>query len=112
VAPVVPAAAPKAPVAPTAPAAKDTAAPTVKLSTTSTMVTTSAASITLSGTATDNVGVTNVTWTGAAGANGTATGTAAWTANVSLMMGTNAIVVRAFDAAGNSAWRSITVVRK
>jgi hypothetical protein len=28
-----------------------------------------------------------------------------------LLVGTNAVTVRAYDAAGNSSWRAITVVR-
>ena len=41
----------------------------------------------------------------------TATGTAAWSATVPLLTGSNAITIRVFDAAGNSAWRSLVVVR-
>src|SRR5438552_14912013 len=37
--------------------------------------------MTLGGTASDNVGVTQVTWTNSRGGNGTATGTTSWTAS-------------------------------
>jgi hypothetical protein len=30
---------------------------------------------------------------------------------VPLLVGTNTVIVRAYDAAGNSSWRSITVIR-
>jgi hypothetical protein len=46
------------------------------------------------------------------GASGTATGTTAWSANVPLLSGTNVVTVRAYDAAANSGWRSLTVVRR
>jgi hypothetical protein len=42
-----------------------------------------------------------------------AAGTSNWdTGDVALLVGTNTIVVRAYDAAGNSAWRSVTVTRR
>jgi hypothetical protein len=44
-------------------------------------------------------------------ASGTAVGKTAWTATIPLLVGSNMVVVRAFDAAGNSAWRAVTVVR-
>jgi hypothetical protein len=31
---------------------------------------------------------------------------------VPLLVGTNVVTIRAYDAAGNSAWRAITVVRR
>ena len=78
----------------------------------STMVSTTASSITFQGLASDNAGVTSVTWSTAAGASGTATGTLTWTApNIPLLVGSNTVTIRAFDAAGNSAWRAVTVVR-
>ncbi len=76
------------------------------------MVSTSAASITISGTARDNVGVTAVKWTDSFGDGGAASGTASWSVSVPLLTGNNAITIRAFDAAGNSGWRTITVVRR
>jgi len=74
-----------------------------------TIVSTSAASIAIGGTASGDV--TTVTWSTSTGKSGTATGTARWSATVPLVPGTNNITVRAFNSAG-SAWRSLTVVRK
>jgi hypothetical protein len=65
------------------------------------------------GLATDNVGVTSVSWANSAGGAGTATGTMFWKAEgIALLQGTNNITITASDAAGNSAWRSTTVVRQ
>ena len=94
-------------------AATDTVAPLVKItSPASTSVLTYAASIKLAGTASDNIGVVSVTWTTSTGKSGTATGTTNWTADVPLFIGTNSIVVRARDLAGNTGWRSVTVTRR
>ncbi len=95
-------------------AAGDTVAPTLAITSPSTAtVLTSAATIRLSGTASDNVGVAAVTWTTSSGASGAANGTNYWTApDVPLLVGANVIVVRARDAAGNSSWRSVTVTRR
>jgi hypothetical protein len=91
----------------------DTVAPLVKItSPAATSVLTSAASIKLTGTASDNVGVVSVTWTTSTGKSGTATGTTNWTADVPLYIGSNSIVVRARDLAGNTGWRSVTVTRR
>ena len=76
------------------------------------MLSTSSASITVSGTASDNAGVTAVKWTNSFGDGGTASGTAIWSVSVPLLTGNNAITIRAFDAAGNSGWRAITVVKR
>jgi len=77
----------------------------------STIVSTSKAAIAVSGTATDNVGVTLVTWSCSTGSAGTAGGTTRWSATIPLLVGDNAITLRACDAAGNCGWRSLTVVR-
>jgi len=58
----------------------------------------------LTGTASDDIGVTSVTWSNAAnGASGTATGTTSWSINgINLMeKGMNIITVTAHDASGN-----------
>jgi hypothetical protein len=76
------------------------------------MISTSASFINLNGTASDNVGVTAVRWTNAFGAGGDAIGTTNWQiGNIALLVGTNKITVRAFDAAGNSRWQLVSVVR-
>ena len=93
-------------------AGADGVAPTVAITspTSSPSHTASASPLPLAGTASDNVGVTQVTWTNAAtGGAGTASGTASWTASVALAAGSNAITVTARDAAGNSTSDTITV---
>jgi hypothetical protein len=76
-----------------------------------TTVTTTASTIDVKGIASDNVGVTKVTWQCGA-VSGTASGTTAWTASaIPLLVGDNTIIVRAWDAAANSAWRSVLVIR-
>jgi hypothetical protein len=98
--------------APPAPAG-DRTAPALRItSPASTIASTAAASITIAGAASDNTGVSAVSWSSSAGGSGAATGTTAWSAAVPLRSGTNTITVRAFDAAGNSAWRTVTVVRR
>jgi hypothetical protein len=114
-------AAPSVPAAPTpvpppapmpTPSGGDKTPPTLKVvSPGSTMVSTSAAAIAVSGTASDNVGVAGVTWSTSTGASGNASGTANWSLQAPLLVGTNVVTVRAYDAAGNSTWRTITVVR-
>ena len=104
-----PAAAP--PVQP--PASADTTPPSLSIvSPALTIVATSSATIAVSGTASDNVGVTAVKWSNSTGYSGTASGTGNWSASVPLLVGSNVVTIRAFDAAGNSSWRAITVVRR
>lgn len=93
---------------------RDTVAPTLTINTPgSTSVLTAASSITLRGTATDNIGVADVRWLTSSGKSGTASGTTVWTIeNVPLYLGANAIIVQARDAAGNMSWRSVTVTRR
>src|SRR5439155_24301889 len=89
----------------------DVAPPTVTISapTSGPTFTTSTSSLTLAGTASDNVGVTQVTWMNSLGGNGTATGTTSWTAGVALQTGANVLTVQAWDAAGNTATATLTV---
>jgi hypothetical protein len=91
----------------------DTTPPTLQiLSPSATMFSTNTSTINLNGTASDNVCVTAVRWTNTFGSGGVAIGTTNWQiANVPLLVGTNKITVHAFDAAGNSSWRLLTVVR-
>jgi hypothetical protein len=66
--------------------------------------------LTLGGTASDNVAVTQVTWSNDRGGSGTATGTANWSVNgITLATGTNVLTVTARDAAGNSSTDTLTV---
>ena len=65
----------------------------------------------LQGTAGDNIGVTEIVWTNATtGGTGAASGTATWNTLVPLTSGTNLLSVTSFDAAGNSATDTVTVV--
>lgn len=77
----------------------------------STIVSAYAATISISGTASDNVGVASVEWTTSTGGAGVANGTTSWSASIPLLVGNNTVTVRAYDSAGNSAWRAVTVVR-
>lgn len=93
-------------------ASADATAPSITITapTTSSTHTASSSPLALGGTSSDNVAVTQVTWSNAAtGGAGTASGTTSWTASVALAAGANAITVRAQDAAGNSATDTITV---
>src|SRR5437868_4445773 len=82
----------------------DTAAPALAItapSSSGSFVATGA-TVALGGTASDNVGVTRVSWRNAAtGGSGNASGTGNWSvASVALASGVNTITVTAFDAAG------------
>jgi hypothetical protein len=72
----------------------------------------SAASLTVAGTASGSTGISRVTWQTAAGATGTAIGTGTWLAQgIPLLVGTNTIILRAWDAQGSSAWAALIAVR-
>ncbi len=91
----------------------DTVSPSIAIvsPTTAVVYTNANTTIDLSGTAADNVGVTQVTWQSSNGGSGTATGTANWTVTgVPLATGANLITVAARDAANNIATVTITVV--
>jgi hypothetical protein len=76
-----------------------------------TVVTTSASTIAISGTASGSASITKVTWQSAL-SSGNATGTTNWsTGAVPLIVGTNIITVRAYDASGNLAYKSLMVTR-
>jgi hypothetical protein len=90
----------------------DTTPPTLTIASPgATSISTTSATIAFSGTASDNVGVTSVTWSTNMGQSGTASGTGSWSASIPLIVGSNAVTVRAYDAAGNSSWRSVVVTR-
>lgn len=98
---------------PERPQESDTAPPALSITSPgSTMVSSTSPTITLRGMSSDQGGVTAVKWTNSTGAAGDASGTTFWTATVPLQTGRNAITIRAFDAAGNSSWRSVTVVKR
>ena len=90
----------------------DTIAPTVAITSPTTAGTydTADALITISGNASDNVGVTSVTWANSAGGSGTASGTESWSiSDISLVEGENIVTVTAADAAGNQNSASLAV---
>src|SRR5262245_33884072 len=90
----------------------DTVRPSIAITapTSGAVYTTGSASVTLQGTASDNVGVTSVSWTNSSGGAGTATGTTSWTATgIALQPGSNVLTVTAFDTAGNTGAVTLTV---
>jgi hypothetical protein len=92
--------------------AADTAAPAVSITapTSLSMYTTSATPLTVGGTASDAVGVTQVTWVNSRGGSGTAIGTTSWNASgITLLGGSNVITITARDAAGNTSTATLTV---
>jgi len=112
--PVTPPVTPPAAAPPTQPpTTADTTPPSLTIvSPAATVVAAYSASIAVSGTASDNVGVAAVKWTNSTGYSGTASGTSKWSATVPLLVGNNVVIIRAYDAAGNSSWRALTVVRR
>lgn len=90
----------------------DTTPPVITITapTTASAFTTTANTIALGGTATDNVGVTDVGWISNRGGRGMATGTSNWSIPaIALQSGTNVITVGARDAAGNTSTAVVTV---
>ena len=72
--------------------------------------TTAGTNVALSGTASDNVGVTSVSWVNNRGGSGSTTGTTSWTVpSIGLQSGTNVITITARDAAGNAGTDILTV---
>ena len=96
--------------------ANDTIAPSIAITnpTSGYFFTTSNSTINLSGTASDNTGVTLVTWQNYIGiisiGIGDASGTNSWSITaIPLKTGDNYIYVTAYDAAGNSTYATLTV---
>ncbi|MFZ5573116.1 MAG: Ig-like domain-containing protein [Thermodesulfobacteriota bacterium] len=92
----------------------DTTPPVIRheLPTTGSYYTTRSATVAISGTASDNVGVVKVTWVNSKGGSGTASGTTSWSiAKINLVKGWNNITITATDAAGNSVEDLISVVK-
>jgi hypothetical protein len=93
-------------------AGSDTTVPAISIATptSASTYTSSASAISMSGTSSDNVGVTQVTWVNSLGGSGTATGTTNWSVgSIGLQSGTNVITVTARDAAGNVASDMLSV---
>jgi hypothetical protein len=90
----------------------DTTLPTVSIATPTTGTTffSTSASINLTGNASDNAGVTQVSWASDRGGNGVASGTTSWAIGlIPLQTGANIITVMAIDAAGNAGSDTLTV---
>ena len=89
----------------------DTTKPTITITTPTTLATYIAptGTVTLGGTASDNIGVTQVSWSNSAGGTGTMTGTANWNSTITLQSGTNTITVTGRDAAENTGTDTIAV---
>jgi hypothetical protein len=90
----------------------DTMAPAVTISgpTSSATFTTTSSNVALSGTSTDNVSVSQVSWINDRGGAGSASGNASWsTPSIALVGGANVITVMARDAAGNEGRDVLTV---
>ncbi len=96
------------------PGARDTVAPTLQiLFPGMTIYATSQPAITITGTAWDNAGLTEVNWISSGNRSGTAVGTLNWRIpDLPLLVGINTIMIRAWDAAGNMSWRSLTITRQ
>src|SRR5262249_47636473 len=65
--------------------------------------------ISLGGTASDTVSITQVTWSTDRGASGIAVGTTNWTANIPWQTGVNGITVTVRDGAGSQASATVAV---
>lgn len=90
----------------------DSVAPTIAITNPTAQPTyaTNSARLTIGGTASDDTGVTGVTWLNNRGGSGSCTGTASWSAEgIVLTPGSNVITVTARDAAGNTAAATLTV---
>jgi hypothetical protein len=72
-------------------------------------ITTSQPFVTLTGSAADDIGVTQVEWSNGNSTRGIAAGTSAWSVVVPLRSGSNTLTVRARDAAGRAATKSVRV---
>jgi hypothetical protein len=82
---------------------------TITTPTSASTYTTSTTPLMIGGTASDNVGVTQVTWVNDRGGSGAATGTTSWSASIALQLGTNIVTATARDAAGNTKTDALTV---
>jgi hypothetical protein len=90
----------------------DTISPTIQITspTSNPTYSTTQATINIGGTASDYVGVTQVTWANNRGGSGTASGTTSWSVSgITLYSGQNIITVTARDAAGNTGSDTLTV---
>jgi hypothetical protein len=98
--------------APPPPATTDRAKPSLTITFPSGVVYgTSASAVRIRGSARDNVALREITWQcGSQG--GVAAGTGSWNFDLPLLVGDNHVVVRAFDHAGNMAWKTVLITRR
>jgi hypothetical protein len=90
----------------------DTISPTITITspTTTSTYRTRSSPITVGGSASDNIAVTQIRWANDLGGSGTCTGTTNWTCSgITLSDGTNNITVTADDAAGNHGTDRISI---
>ena len=90
----------------------DTQNPTVTITspTSSSTYSTGSLSISIAGTSSDNLGVTQVSWENNRGGSGTASGTINWSvSSINLQAGANIITVTAGDAANHTGTDTITI---
>lgn len=98
-------------------AGADVTAPTISITSPTSSATYDAgtsATVSMGGTASDNVEVNTVTWVNSLGGSGAATynsGAGTWTAVIPLSVGSNALTVTATDTSGNTATDQLTVTR-
>ena len=93
-------------------AVPDTTPPSVTISTPTSAAnySTSSTPLSIGGSAADNVGVTQVSWSNDRGGSGTATGTTGWSVSgIVLQSGDNILTLTAQDAAGNTGTDTLTV---
>src|SRR5262249_43251069 len=91
--------------------ASDAVKPTLAITspTTSGLYSASQSVLNVAGSASDNVGVQQITWSNDRGGNGVATGTTSWACNIALQQGSNEITITDRDAAGNLTNAHMTV---
>ena len=82
---------------------------TIVAPTTASEYTSTVSPLIISGTASDNVGVTQVSWANDRGGSGSPDGITSWSASVPLMSGENVVTIRAKDAANNTGERLLRV---
>jgi hypothetical protein len=100
-------------VAQTANPSGDRTGPSLQIQSPAGLYSTSAASVSVAGTARDSSGVREVTWSSTGGGAGIAVGTATWRIeSVPLLVGDNTITITAMDEAGNTSRRKIQVTRR
>jgi M6 family metalloprotease-like protein len=90
----------------------DVTAPTITITnpTSDPIYSTSSSTLSMGGSASDNIGVTQVTWSNDRGGSGTCSGTTSWSASgITLYSGQNNILVTARDAANNTGIDTLTV---